>query len=216
MKKILSVFLAVLMLFGALSISSSAASTAITAPGLQQAIDKIEATYGKGSMYNEKTNNDGYVVVSYSIGVGEFMEDVYAYDVATDKIVLTTTPGDPYYQIPSNPDENYITYGGYKLPYVRDTEEKQFIQWICSGNQQTYPAGKVITLSEDMISGTSNCIYFTAEYLTVTPQSDVLETVINVLVKVFGSIIGFIFFGGDPDAGTKFMQDMIGGILEGV
>lgn len=216
MKKILSVFLAVLMLFGSLAVSSSAASTAVDAPGLQEAIDAIKANYGgEGAMYDATLNPDGYVVVCYAVGAGSYMYDVPAYDVTLKKIVLTTTPGEPYFEIPEHKDENYITYGNYQLPYVRDTEEKQFIGWTCSANHKTYTAGATVQLTSDMITGNSDCIYFTAEYLSVAPQSDVLETVINVLVKVFGSIIGFVFFGGDADAGVKFMQDMIAGILEG-
>lgn len=219
MKKILSVFLAVLMLFGALSVSSTAVSTAVSAPGLSQAIAKIKEVYGENAMYDAETNPTGRVVICYAIGDGSYMYDVPAYDTSKpageDYIVWTTTPGEPYYQIPTNKDENYIGYGNYQLPYVRDTEELQFVEWICSGNQEAYPAGKVLQLSSDMISGTSNCIYFTAKYITIAPQSDVLETVINILVKVFGSIIGFVFFSGDPDQGVEFMQDMIAGILEG-
>lgn len=221
MKKILSVFLAVLMLFGALSISSSAAKPAITPAGLNEAINWTKNEYGADSMYDPATNPDGYVIVCFSVGEGEFMYDVDALDMSAGgygTLVKTVTPGDRYYQVPVDANTNFITCGDFEIPYVREknTEEKQFVKWVCNGNQQSYSAGDVIQLTSDMITSNTKCIYFVARYIDVAPQSDTLETIINVLVKVFGSIIGFLFMGGDPDAGTKFMADMIAGIIAGM
>ncbi len=215
MKKLLSVFLAVLMIFSVFSVSSSAATT-VTAPDLQEAIDATKALYGENSMYNASTNKKGYVIVCYTVGVGTYMYEVNVYDTQKKDFVKTTAPGAAYYQVPTNRNENYIGYANYQLPYVMDTEEKQFVGWTCSGNQKQYTAGAVIQLTSDMITPGAECIYFNAEYITVVPQSDVLETIINVLIKVFGSIIGFLFFEGDPDQGAGFMEDMIGGILSGI
>ncbi len=212
MKKILSVFLAVLMLFSVLSVSSSAAQ--YVAATKQDALDYITDTYGSASLYDKDNNDDGLILVCYSVGDGEYITEVDALDMATNRVIETLTPGARYFQVPPSLTENYIGYTNYQLPIAKasDTETWQFNGWYCTGNKQSYVGGDVIELTPEMVSE-GNCIYFTADYVRVPASSDVLETIINVLIKVFGSIVGFLFFDGVPEAGQDFLSEMISGLL---
>lgn len=193
MKKILSVILAVMMLFGALSMGASAATT-VTDP-----YDFIE-----GNMVNQDQ-----VVLVFNFNGGTSKTAVRVYDTTSKSFVSETVSG-TYIMVPEKSNElvvgNQIT-----LPSVTPAEGSSFVGWYCEDDGVTYttvPNGYTIPAYAGQ-----KVITFTAWYEPAEAETDVMATVLGILTKVFGAIIGIILYNGDTEAGVAMMEKMLGGIL---
>lgn len=188
MKKILSVFLAVLMLFGALSIGASA----LTAK-----------EYAASDLVNENQ-----VVLVFKFNGGKSYDPQHVYNPATNQFDFAQVEGD-YIMLPYD-DSDLVVGTNITLPDVTAGSGDKFIGWHCDADNQTYsvaPNGYVIPAFAGR-----KVITFTAWYKPAEPESDTLGMILGILTKVFGAVIGIVLYGGDTEAGVALMNKVLGGL----
>ena len=211
MKKVLSVFLAVLMLFGALSVSSFAEET--TAPVVTPPM-AYHDWWGEGGPCTPEQ-----AVLSFNLNGGSLKAETQVYNEETGKFEwkagkdVTGT----YYMVPQDP--NTMKGGmGVVLPEVIAPSGWQFNGWYCEACPcetaqvgQTYAAAALYKLP-------LNCggilIQFRASYSPATIEEPTINKVVGILMKVFGTIIGLIAYGGDTKQGIAFMEKVFGGLFD--
>ncbi len=212
MKKVLSVFLAVLMLFGALSVSSFAEETtgSVVTPPMA-----YHDWWGEGGPCTPEQ-----AVLSFNLNGGSLKAETQVYNEETGKFEwkagkdVTGT----YYMVPQDP--NTMKGGmGVVLPEVTAPAGQQFNGWYCeacpvAGSEivgNTYAATAAFKLP-------ANCgktlIQFRASYSPATIEEPTLTKVVGILMKVFGTIIGLIAYGGDTKQGIAFMEKVFGGLFD--
>lgn len=204
MKKILSVLLAVLMIFSTMALSAAAAAP-ITDPN--QASD-IRA---KNTANSEKT----HVVIHYNLYDFKTKYAQYTYDVESGKFAYIPDVTGDFYQVPENSGQLYV---GYKLPLPEVTapEGKQFNGWRCTTavNRPTFAAGEAVTITADLLElAPNNVIEFEVVWGSAVPEEDTMGTIMDILTKVFGAILGIIVFNGQTQKGVDLMKELLGGIL---
>ena len=202
MKKILSVMLAVMMLFGALSISASAANVPPT--------EKL----------NELIKNENAVIIVFRFngGTSKYVLPVFYSDVLENGGFVDEIVSGDYYLLPG---ANGMTLGAntsFNLPSVVPPDGKAFVGWDSSIDSQDFVAGARYDITSDRIvvahSSLSNgIIYMEAMYEAAEPEEDTMATVLGILMKVFGTIIGILFLDGNGPAGVELMEKVLGGIL---
>lgn len=212
MKKVLSVFLAVLMLFGALSVGSFAEDGTTTTAPSTPAIGYHD-WWGEGGPCTKDQ-----VVIAFKLNGGTLKEDVYVYNEETGKheIKAGKDVSGTYYMVPLNKDH---MFGGDKitLPVVTAPDGKQFNGWEClscvdsSYVGSTYAAQAPFTIPE---AARGTLIQMVASYTTAEIKEPTLTKVIGILMKVFGTIIGLIAYEGDTKKGIAFMEKVFGGLFD--
>lgn len=194
MKKILSVIMAVMMLFGTLAIGASAAATTVTDP-----YDFIEGNFV----------NQDQVVLVFNFNGGSSKTAVRVYDTSSKKFVSETVSG-TYIMAPETVNE-LVVGNQVTLPSVTPPSGSSFVGWYCEDDGITYttvPNGYTIPAK----AGPS-VITFTAWYEPAEAETDVMTTILGILTKVFGAIIGILLYNGDTEAGVALMEKMLGGIM---
>lgn len=188
MKKILSVFLAMLMLFGALSIGASA----VTAQ-----------EYAESTLVNEDQ-----VVLVFKFNGGKSYNPLPVYNSVTNGFDSAQVEGD-YIMIPYN-DSDLIVGTNITLPDVTPASGDKFIGWYCEEDGKTY----AVAANGYQIPAYAGkkVITFTAWYKPAEPETDTLATILGILTKVFGAIIGIVLYGGDTEAGVALMNKVLGGL----
>ena len=211
MKKVLSVFLAVLMLFGALSVSSFAEETtgSVVTPPMA-----YHDWWGEGGPCSKEQ-----AVLAFNLNGGSLKSETQIYNEETGKFEwkagkdVTGT----YYMVPQSP-ETMKGGMGVVLPEVIAPSGWQFNGWYCEACPceaaqvgQTYAAAALFTLP-------ANCggilIQFRASYSPATIEEPTISKVVGILMKVFGTIIGLIAYGGDTKQGIAFMEKVFGGLFD--
>ena len=187
MKKILSVVLAVMMLFGAMSISASAANhEGFVVPNdfdkTQDVI--IVLRFGSGKCQN-------YITV--------YNQEIADYEQVTGVSGEVVLVGD-----------SYVAGRALELPYVTPAEGNNFNGWFCDRDSKSYPAGPQGGFVIPNLPG--EVIILTASYYPSEGEGDTLGTIIGILTKVFGAIIGILFYGGNTEAGVAMMEKVLGGL----
>lgn len=199
MKKILSVLLAVMMLFGALSISSSAANYV------------NNATDAKAIMAEKTAGTDNYhVVICYNVNGGTMKNAVRVYDKDLNNFTPVEAVSGYYFRIPENANDLYIGQT-ITLPTVTAPDGYQFDGWFCAN--ESYAANGSFEITYDKIDSNTGCIEIKAGYSPSEIEGDTMATVMNILIKVFGAIIGILFYNADTAAGVKLMEQILGGIM---
>lgn len=188
MKKILSVFLAMLMLFGALSIGASA----VTAED-----------YADSALVNENQ-----VVLVFKFNGGKSYGPQRVYNPTTNNFDSAQVEGD-YIMIPYN-ESDLIVGTNITLPDVTPASGDKFIGWYCEEDGKTYAVAA--NGYEIPAYAGKEVITFTAWYKPAEPESDTLGTILGILTKVFGAIIGIVLYGGDTEAGVALMNKVLGGL----
>lgn len=187
MKKILSVVLAVMMLFGAMSISASAANhEGFVVPNdfdkTQDVI--IVLRFGSGKCQN-------YITV--------YNQEIADYEQVTGVSGEVVLVGD-----------SYVAGRALELPYVTPAEGNNFNGWFCDRDGKSYPAGPQGGFVIPNLPG--EVIILTASYYPSEGEGDTLGTIVAILSKVFGAIIGILFYGGNTEAGVAMMEKVLGGL----
>lgn len=193
MKKILSVILAVMMLFGALSMGASAATT-VTDPYV--------------FIESGKVNQDQAVLV-FNFNGGKSKNSVVVFDTSTNKPVYEVVSG-TYIMVPTA-DNELVVGNDVTLPGVTPPSGSVFSGWYCEADGVTYttvPNGYTIPANAGQ-----KVITFKAWYEPAEAETDVMATILGILSKIFGAIIGIILYNGDTEAGVALMEKMLGGIL---
>ena len=205
MKKVIALFLAVMMLFGALSISSSAMDL--------EAVKKEE---------NIKANQ---VILVFDVNGGTIKDGIRVYtpkyyDAQNNVWVegsfnyVQNYSENTYYMIPEGDDDQISGISYETLPGVNPPSGYVFNGWFCVETNHTYPGRRTFKIPENM---GGKVLHFIAAYSLEAPEEDEMEGVFNILVKVFGTIIGLLFLSdreeGAVEAGMQLMSDLLGSLF---
>lgn len=196
MKKVLAVFLSVMMLFGALSFSSSAENVS----------DYFNSTL---------VDPNKQAIVTFDPAGGTFKSPVWVYDSSKGGFnYVENYSGAIYVMLPR--ESNNMEPGDYiYLPVMTAPSGYQFDGWFCYNNgtstglSATYAANSAYQIP---YGSAGTVIRFIAAYSPTEPEADTMETVMNILIKVFGTIVGLLFLEG-ADAGIKMMEKLLSGIM---
>ncbi len=188
MKKLLSVILAAVMLFSCVAMSASA-------------LGEVSTTFQNGKILADQ------VAIALDFNSGSARDALWVYNNG----VFAQTDGvtGVYYCLPKNETE-LKKNTGFVFPVVTAQEGLQFTGWRHTVTNKLYAATDIYIIPEAE-AGTT--VQFIAEYTTAAAEGDTLATILNVLVKIFGSVVGFIMFNGDTVAGQAYVQNLFGDIL---
>ncbi len=222
MKKALSLFLAILMIFSVLSVSSFATGSITPADNSTADTATIQQKLKEAGVM---TDND-CVLKFYTLG-GKFMGDQLVFDMTTGKFVAKSpdqlkTLGDPYVKFPNAPGDQEPGKM-VALPDVEAPSGYKFNGWYCVEDGSTSVAGISGYLIKDHFvtvdgrvgeSTAGKTITFRAIYVPAEVEEPVFNKVFDILAKIFGTIIGLIAYEGDTAAGIAFVRKMFEGITE--
>ncbi len=200
MKKVLAVLLSVMMLFGALSFSSSAADYVGDKGSL---IDTLRAT---------GVINSSQVVLSFDLQSGAIYGSVPVYDETTGKFIYEEGVTGIYHMIPDNSQTITGTFGSKLhtagtyviLPSVVPPEGKVFDGWEYRNSEgvvRVYSAASRFEIPEGDYQAYSEkaVLYFTAVYSPAEIEGDIFDTILNVLIGVAGKILTLLGINIDLD-----------------
>ncbi len=198
MKKILSVMLAIMMLFGALSISASAANLTV-------------------DEYSEKFLNNDNVIIRFDFGSGTSMDEQPVYDPDTSGWVYEYVTG-IYYRLPGAEDKELVAGDAIMLPDVVPPEGQAFKGWSCSVVNYDLTVTKPFEITDEIVllahgDTPKGVIKMTAIYGRAAAEEDTMATVLGILTKVFGTIIGILFLDGSSSAGIALIEKLLGGLM---
>ena len=197
MKKILSVILAVMMLFGAMSVSASAANG--------YAYDETTGLLG-GYRVNNGFDPDTQLLIVLDFNGCKSFDPVYN--------CIDSKSGETY----TSPVETTGTVvvvasinNDFILPLITPPADYTTNGWYCSTLEQSFVAGinGAVHLTQGM---EESVLYFRASTYPSAPEEDTMATILGVLTKVFGAIIGILFYGGSTEAGVALMDKVLGGL----
>ena len=198
MKKILSVMLAVMMLFGALSISASAAELA---PG-----DFWDKTVAQGVTVSKGT----HAILTFDFGNGSSTNSLNVYSSDLNGFVSTDNFSGVYIMLPgSTPQYTLKAESVIYTPYVDAPEGYKFNGWYCYGDGEYYVAGEQVTIESTWVG---NVTIFRATYIPAKAEGDTLKTILGVLSKVFGTIAGILLFDGSSAQGIEMVEKLLANI----
>ena len=201
MKKILSVMLAVLMLFGALSVSASAVT--------QLPNDK-NIIYGS-TVGDTVVNNQLHAIVVLDFNGGSSMDNLNVFDTGVGGFVEVEGFTGKYIMLPGSSTDCFLTAGStIKLPFVKAPDGYVTRGWYCRANGEYYVVGAEVEISSDWIG---NSVTFQAAYYPAEMEGDTLKTILGVLTKVFGTILGILFLDGSSTAGIELVNKLLSGIM---
>ena len=208
MKKVLAVILSVMMLFGVLTFSSSAATETTGDKG--SLIDTLRAT---------GVINSSQVVLSFDLQSGSIYGSVPVYNAATGAFEYKEGVTGIYHMIPDNSQtitgtsgSKLHTAGTYViLPSVVPPEGKVFDGWEYRNSQgvvRVYAASSRFEIPEGdyQVYSEKAVLYFTAVYSPAEIEGDIFDTILNVLLGVAGKILTLL--GIDID-----LEGIIGGLF---
>ena len=195
MKKVLSVFLAALMVFSVMSFGVSAAA-------------------GRDDRYfGENGASDDQVVFMYMLNGGKVKDPQYVYNEQTHKAVLTEADKVPqtFVVVPWTADM-YKPNSKVTLPAVTPPSGSDFLGWERVG---TYPVGSVVGPITEAPNGYTiaeadkgTVIMFSAVYGRGEVEVDTFSKVFDVLTNIFGAILGVLVFKSDIEAGKEFVAKL--------
>ena len=207
MKKVLALFLAIMMLFGTLSVGASALD-------LESISDERKAA-GKLT--------DNQVILSFDLNGGTIKGGVRVYtpayyDTNGNKVAGSFSWSESYlenmyYMIPESIGEQEPG-DEVALPNVTPPSGYVFNGWYCTYTNSTHPGNRSFKIP-DHTGG--KVLQFIADYAPDTPEEDEMAGVFNILVKVFGTIIGLLFLSdkeeGAVEAGMQLMSNLLGSLF---
>lgn len=228
MKKVLALFLAMMMLLSALSIGVSAYDVETAKKEAGVAKNQVVLSFN----LNGGTIKGGVRVYEPQHTVSQPKIDAngnVVYDADKNVVYETVVvPGEfkwdenylenMYYMLPENinGDTSAQTPNStVRLPNVTAPSGYVFNGWYCVWSNSTHPGNRMYTIPAH--TG-GQIIEFIADYSLETPEEDEMEGVFNILVKVFGTIVGLLFYSntGSPNpvqAGMDLMETLLGGLF---
>lgn len=204
MKKVLAVLLSVMMLFGALSFSSSAA-------------DAQKYFEGNPSLVDPNTQ----VIIKFDLAGGTMKTPVWVYNEAASpaKFELQENVTDEYIMLPQ--DSESLKPGYFvTLPELLPPIGYEFDGWYCygitdvDGNFNPMEGNTHTPNSAYRIPAGSagQVIEFRALFSPAAVEGDIMDTILGALITVFGSIIGLLFFDS-AEQGQELMNGLLGELL---
>ena len=198
MKKVLSVFLAVLMVFSVMAVSASAA---------------VESPYFGG----ENGANDDQCVFMFRLNGGTCKSAQNVYDTTKGQSVYTNAEDVPQVFVVVPDDEKmFLEDSSVTLPSVKAPKGQQFVGWQRvpamdgdkdNGTYSTVPGGYIV---KDIDIG--RVVEFRAVYQEAEMEEDTFAKVFSILVQVFGTLIGLIAYQGNVEKGQDFMKKIFSSI----
>lgn len=186
MKKLLAVILAVLTLFSVLGVAASAQ-------------DNIGGYFGTYADQNSQT-----ILVFYPNG-GTFKSVVEVYDANSRQFVETINYTGTYTMLPKN--YRPMTVGSaISMPELVGPSGYTFGGWQCIQTRETFVAGP--NSFEVKAEHIGQILTFQPILVAAAPEEDTFGSIMNILVKIFGTIAGIIIFGGDPEAGVDLFNKL--------
>lgn len=190
MKKVLSVFLAALMMFSVMAVGASAWD------------------------YEGYPANSDQSILVYDLNGGTFRDAQNVYNVYTSKFeyrVLTDAESKAKYVQAPETESDFRSGSKVSLPAVTAPKGYQFDGWYCLDDHNTYGAGPSTYTVPAGKEG--KVIEFRAAYSPDAPESDTFAKVFEILIKVFGTIYG-VLTGGDTEKGIATMRKLFAGLLD--
>ena len=212
MKKVLAAVLAVIMLFATFTVGASAENYG--------SADFWQET--NGAMTSDTFLEDDQRVIHFVLNSGTIVSGATVYDIDSKSFrYMPTYKGEDYFMLPDNRnlDRNngvlpHTPGTTITFPNVAAPSGSTFRGWQHELTGQIYTAGSAYTITPD----SNKIIVFKAYFVPAELEEDTMSGVMSILVKVFGSIVGLLFFsdqGTDAiDEGMKLMQKLIGGLFE--
>ena len=195
MKKILAVLLAVMMLFGTFAIGTSALD--------------MNDEFIQTAMADQ-------LLIAFDLNGGSIKGFVPVYDPASETHFTSTYnySGSIYYRVPGC--DSTIQKPGelLHLPRVNPPSGFAFNGWYCDATKKTYAGGTSMTIPSTGYTG--KLLEFTADYTRTEPEEDTMASVVDILVKVLGSVIGLLFYSGTEspvEAGMDVMRELLSTLL---
>lgn len=207
MKKVIALFLAIIMLFGTLSVCVSAMD--------------LESIWDERKAANKLSDNQ--VILSFDLNGGSIKGGVRVYtpayyDANGNKVEGSFSWSENYlenmyYMIPEDLDEQ-LPDDTVSLPNVTPPSGYVFNGWYCTYTNSTYPGNRSFKIPER--TG-GKVLQFIADYSLEVPEEDEMAGVFDILVKVFGTIIGLLFLSdreeGAVEAGMQLMTSLLGSLF---
>ena len=195
MKKILSVMLAIMMLFGALTVSASAASTV---NGVEVSSDQV------------------VILFDFNGGSATNPELLWDYDPVNGFYTPTSVSG-KYYMLPRSSDEMVAGRDRVYFPAVTGPSDTMVCSgWMLESSFEDvgaiYGAGGGSFWKIPAEAG-GQIVLFRAVYTSTEGEGDTLKTILGVLTKVFGTILGLLFFDGSSAQGIQTVDKLLGSLL---
>lgn len=187
MKKILAVIISVMMIFSALSVGASA-------------IDLTD------EYITEQTADQ--LIIAFNLNGGSIKGFVTEYDPDSPGNFKQTYnySGSIYYRIPGCDEIIQKPGESVPLPRVNPPADHAFNGWYCSATGETYPGGTSTAIPHSGYTG--KIVEFTADYTRTAPEEDTMAGVMDILIKVFGAIVGLLFYSDNESPVEKGMDVM--------
>lgn len=192
MKKALSVLLAIMMLFGALSVGASAESSIST--------DKWHGPNGPATVEQ--------VCLYFELNTGTLASEV-VWNEETGELERQNNIKGIYVMVPQN-KEAMKPGNEVRLPSPDAPTNSKFDYWHCYYDGNDYAGGGNYIIPKGTAGQT---LRFRAKYSPTVLEEDSMSKVIGILVKVFGAILGLLLYAGDTAKGVAFMEKILGGIM---
>ncbi|MCM1544691.1 MAG: InlB B-repeat-containing protein [Ruminococcus sp.] len=203
MKKALSVFMAILMLFAALSVGASAANTV---PGFIQ---------GSSPYHEANLVNADQAVLYFDLNGGTMRYPVTVCTLGSSTYAWETVENltGVYWMVPNNAlagvDQTMKAGWKVSLPTVVAPAGWQFDGWYCYDTGDTYAANGTYKIKAEDVG---HAVRFTAAY-SPAPVEDASSNAMGILSKVLGTIIGIFLYEGDVEKGIALVTKMLGSIF---
>ena len=197
MKKALSLFLAVLMMFSVMAVSASA--------------DDLTTWDYQG--YPAKSNQS---ILVLDLNNGTFRDPQHVYNLQTGQFEfreLSAAESKEKFVWAPEYESSFVKGAQVTLPPVTAPKGYQFDGWYCVTDGKTYGAvPNGYALPEDG-SYEGKIVEFRAAYSPTEPEADTFAKVFDILIKVFGTIYGFLT-GGDTEKGIATMRKLFAGLMD--
>ena len=181
-----------MLLFSALSVGASA-------------VKYDETFFGP----NDGQAGSHQVVLSFNFNGGTNKYDLEYVSGGEFVIAKAGSYAGTYYMIPHDTNEQ-LPGTKIALPKVNPPSGYVFDGWECNYDGGLYAASAVATYVIPEAAG--KVVSFTAIYSAGEVEADTMDTIMGILSKVFGAIIGILMYGGDTEAGVALMDKLLGGL----
>ena len=202
MKKILAVLLSIMMIFGTVAFSASAASA--------DAIPTADILSGN-LPGNLVFNADDNLVFVFKFTGGTMYTGQW--ELTTSGLVYNEGITNTYIMVADNGNKLLSVTDKIWMPSIIPPSGQAFNGWFCSNGPD---AGKTIAANawyEIPDAAAGMVIEFTANVSPAEPEEDTMTTIMNILIKIFGTIIGIVVYTGNVEQGIALMEEMLGSIL---
>ena len=203
MKKILSVILAVMMLFASMSIGASAETYEGVNGDTSEGV--YDGTY-EGFVVPKTFDSTKDVILVLRFGTGTCKDYITVYNQDIADYEQVTGVGGEFVLVGNGVSANR----SYILPYVTPAEGNSFNGWYSLADGRAYSAGP--TGGYTIPNTPGKVIILEAQYYPSAADGDTLGTILGVLTKVFGAILGILFYGGDTESGVAMMDKIFSGL----